>query len=90
LAKFKGIIVKENGILFFFKYDQSDPTQLHIFVRHLASIEDALDAYFDGTTLWNEENQRFESTNETHTLYWFWLDEKNTKVMIISCFKSGE
>jgi hypothetical protein len=50
------------------------------------SLDDALDAYFDGTAIWNEENKRFESTNEAHCLLWFWLDDKKTKVMVISCF----
>ncbi len=87
MTKFNGIIVKEKKISFFFKYDKSDPTQIHIYVRHLTSIDDALDAFFDGIKVWNEENKRYESTNDSHCLYWFWLDEKKKKVMIISCFK---
>ena len=87
MVKFNGIIVKENGILFFFKYDNTSKKQLHIFVRHLATIENALDAFFDGKSVWNEEYERFETRNETHELYWFWLDDEKTKVMIISCFR---
>ena len=86
MVKFNGIIVKENGILFFFKYDDDSKEQLHIFVRHLTTIDNALDVFFDGESVWNEEYKRFETKNKTHELYWFWLDDKKTKVMIITCF----
>lgn len=86
MVKFNGIIVKENGILFFFKYDEISKDQLHIFVRHLTTIDNALNTFFDGKSIWNTKNERFETRNETHELYWFWLDDNKTKVMIITCF----
>lgn len=39
--------VREAGITFLFRYDQVDPTILHIYARHLTSIDDALDVFFD-------------------------------------------
>ena len=86
MVRFNGIIVKENGINFFFKYDISSTEQLHIYVRHLTTIDNALDVFFEGESTWNSEHQRFESKNDSHELYWFWLDDNKTKVMIITCF----
>ena len=86
LVRFNGIIVKENGISFFFKYDTFSTDQLHIYVRHLATIDNALDVFFEANNTWNPEYERFESKNDTHELYWFWLDDNKTKVMIITCF----
>ena len=86
LVRFNGIIVKENGINFFFKYDALSKDQLHIYVRHLTSIDDALDVFFKDNNTWNQRNNRFESKNDTHELYWFWLDDNKSKVMIITCF----
>lgn len=37
--------VKEGGITFLFKYDEVDPTLLHIFARHLMEVDDALDLF---------------------------------------------
>ncbi|MBP7864143.1 hypothetical protein KA183_20830 [bacterium] len=79
--------VRENGIKFVFKMDEVDPNLLHIFARHLTSIEDSLDVYFDSEPTWNEEYQRFENYSDTHGLYWFWIDERDKVVMVVSCFK---
>ena len=62
------------------------PELLHIYVRHLTSIDDALDTFFNGQTSWNEEQKRFETYTGTHGLFWFWL-EPDKVVMVISCFK---
>ncbi|MEK7434350.1 MAG: hypothetical protein AABZ74_14555 [Cyanobacteriota bacterium] len=84
---FNGLVIEEENIKFFFKYDSSTKDKLlHIWVRHLTTIENALDVFFENdNTTWNENHSRFESFSETHGLYWFWLEE-NKKVMIISCF----
>lgn len=79
--------VHENGITFVFKMDEVDPDILHIFARHLTTTDDALDVYFDSTPTWNERFSRFENYTDTHGLYWFWLDEKEKVVMIVSCFR---
>lgn len=79
--------VRENGIKFVFKMDEVDPNLLHIFARHLTSIEDSLDVYFDSEPTWKEEYQRFENYSDTHGLYWFWIDERDKVVMVVSCFK---
>jgi hypothetical protein len=80
--------VRENGIVFVFKTDEDDPTLLHIYARHLTTIDDALDVYFDAsaTETWNTTNERYERFNRTHGLFWFWLDEVGKVVMVITCF----
>lgn len=84
--------VRESGVTFVFKTDDDDPSLLHIFARHLTSIDDALDVYFDdsATQTWNATNQRFERHSRTHGLYWFWLDEPGQVVMVITCFTLEE
>lgn len=84
---FNGIIVEEENIKFFFKYDSDAKDKLlHIWVRHLTTIDNALDVFFENnSTIWNKKHERFESYSDKHGLYWFWL-EKDKKVMIISCF----
>ncbi len=79
--------IEENGFKFVFKMDEVDPELLHIFARHLTSIEDALDTYFDSEPTWNAEFRRFENYSDSHGLYWFWIDEKDKVIMVISCFR---
>ncbi len=80
--------VREQGIVFYFKYDDEYPDLLHIFVRHLTTVDDALDAYFDPNreSAWNEARERWETRSATHMLYWFWLEE-GRKVLVITCFR---
>jgi hypothetical protein len=81
--------VEEAGIRFVFKYDDDAPDLLHIYARHLTSIDDALDTFFEGRQeSWNEERSRFETYSGSHGLFWFWL-EKDRAVMVISCFRLG-
>lgn len=87
MDKFKR--VREEGITFLFKYEEDAPELLHIYVRHLTTVDDALDVYFKTTPKWNEERNRYENYSETHGIYWFWLNEFD-KIMIITCFKIGE
>ncbi len=79
--------VREQGIVFYFKYDDQHPEFLHIYVRHLTDVDDALDTFFDSNRHdeWNEERRRWESQSATHMLYWSWLEE-GKKVLIITCF----
>ncbi|MBM3268589.1 MAG: hypothetical protein FJZ01_13145 [Candidatus Sericytochromatia bacterium] len=89
--RFKKVIDRGHG--FVFKYDSTDPTILHNFARHLTTEQDAIDSFFDAeaiaSRIWNDERQRFEQFSATHGLYWFWLDEGASDVMVISCFKLG-
>ena len=80
--------VREDGTTFVFKYDDADPTLLHIYVRHLTTIDDALDVYFDpgATHTFNTQFSRYESHNATHGLFWFWINESERVVMVVSCF----
>jgi hypothetical protein len=79
--------VRSQNFTFLFAYDQTDPTLLHIYARHTTTIEDVLRVWFDqrAEDVWNEQYERFESRSETHVLYWTWLDDGHT-VLIISCF----
>lgn len=63
---FSGLIVEEENIKFFFKYDNySKEKLLHIWVRHLTTIDNALDVFFENnSTKWNDINERFESYND--------------------------
>lgn len=84
--KYKLIYYKD--YTFIFKYEIGLEEMLHIWVRHTTEPKDAIKAFFEGDSIWNKENERFETTTKTHTVFWFWLDENNKKVMIITCFKS--
>lgn len=83
----KYTIKRSNKHIFFFKHEDEAPELLHIYVRHLTTPEDAITAFFTGKTIWNETNERFETTTKTHTVYWLWIDENDKKILIISCFK---
>jgi hypothetical protein len=50
--------VVENGIRFVFKMDPVDPNILHIYARHLTTIDDALDVFFGSMPGWNEQHER--------------------------------
>lgn len=78
----------ENGIGFIFKVDPDDPSLLHIYARHLTTVDDAIDVFFDpsATQHFNDEMRRYERHNQTHGLYWFWIEEPRA-VMVITCFK---
>jgi hypothetical protein len=80
--------VRSQGFTFLFAYDEADPTLLHIYARHLTTIEDALRVWLDQhhtVEIWNEQNERFETRSESHVPSWTWLDDGET-VLIISCF----
>lgn len=79
--------VKEQGYTFVFKYDGDDSEILHIFARHLTTIDDALDVFFSADPVWKAEYERYESYSPTHGLYWFWHDQDRKVVMVISCFR---
>ena len=85
MGRFERITDDESGLVFVFKYDATDPTQLHIWVRHLKEPEDAIDAWFNGTNTWNETNRRFEAIDGPTTVTWYWLDQPTT-VMTTSCY----
>lgn len=78
--------VEENGITFLFKYDEDAPDLLHIYARHLTTIDDALNVYFNTKPKWNKKHNRYENYSDTHGIYWFWLNEANKKVIVITCF----
>lgn len=79
--------VRADGFVFAFAYDEDDPQILHIFARHLTTVDDALRVWFnpDVEDIWDEEHQRFEVQTETHVLLWTWLTE-GERVLVITCF----
>jgi hypothetical protein len=80
--------IRREGFTFLFSYDRTDPSLLHIFVRHLTTPDDALTVWFDpeAEDTWDEERERFESRGENHVLLWTWRDGSEDTVLIISCF----
>jgi hypothetical protein len=72
--------------------DDDEPSLLHIFARHMTTIDDALDVWFDeeASQNWNVTHERFERFNDTHGLFWFWLNQQDRVVMVITCFTLEE
>lgn len=83
----KYVVKKIRGVTFFFKCEPEQPDLLHIFVRHLTTIEDALTVFFESEEVFNKKYSRYESSNDTHTIYWNWINESEKKIIIITCFK---
>jgi hypothetical protein len=79
--------VRSSGHVFVFKYDDTNPPILHIWVRHLTTPGDAVATFFEGKTVWNDAHRRFESYTPSHGLYWYWRDEAEKVVMVITCFR---
>ena len=71
---------------FVFKYDKDHPELLHIWVRHLKTEDDAIYIFFNGETVWNKQQDCWETSIEKEGIWWFWLDEAKKVIMIISCF----
>ena len=90
MNKIRWKIIKRENISFFFKYEPSSPELLHIYVRHLTTVGQALWTWFNGKTIFNEINNRFETVSETHCLYWNYLKEDKNKILIITCFNRGK
>lgn len=76
----------DSGIRFVFKKEAGHPEMLHIYARHLTGPEEAIETFFEGQTTWNERRERFETISDTHTLFWYWLEE-NRVVMVVTCFR---
>lgn len=73
---------------FIFKFEEGHTDILHIWARHTTEPKDAIKAFFEGESIWNDEYERFETSTQTHTVFWFWIDEEAKKVMIITCFRA--
>jgi hypothetical protein len=60
--------VRADGIVFVFGYDPADASVLHIFARHLTTVDDALRVWFDpdAEEEWNAKCERFETRSDTH------------------------
>jgi len=79
--------IRVQGITFFFKHDKIQSSVLHIYARHLTTIDDALNVFFDTLPIWNEQYQRYENLSDTHGLYWFWRNKQQKEITVITCFR---
>lgn len=75
-----------SSLWFMFAHQPDDPAVLHITARHQVAPPDAIETFFQGATIWNNERLRFETTTETHILYWAW-HQPGVRVLVISCFR---
>ncbi len=80
---------RRSGLRFDFKYEPTQLSSLHIFVRHGTNPQDAIDTFFEGKTSWNERHSRFETFSDTHGLYWAWKVQDSV-VLVISCFRKDQ
>lgn len=78
---------KSRGHIFVFKYDSVDPNMLHITARHEMKPQDAISVFFDtdAITFYDLRFNRFETANEEVVIQWFWINENEKVVMIITC-----
>lgn len=88
MSKRKYKQVGARGLRFVFKYDDDALDLLHIYARHLTTPDEVLDLFFDpsASQVHDGEHDRFERSNGTHTMFWFWL-KRDEAVMVITCFK---
>lgn len=78
---------KVRGVTFFFKYEEDAPDLLHIWVRHLTTIEESIEVFFESESKYNKKHNRYEALNQTHKIYWNYIGDIKNKVIIITCFK---
>lgn len=81
-------VKKVRGYTFFFKFDPIQPDLLHIFVRHLTTIENAISTFFESDPIYNNQYNRYENRTYDYTIYWNWINKTDKKVIIITCFKT--
>lgn len=57
-------------------------------MRHLTTIDDALDVYFEPNAVhtFNAQFSRYESHNATHGMFWFWINASDRVVTVALCF----
>jgi hypothetical protein len=80
-----------NGERFFFLYDEDSSEQLHITTSHGTGPLDAVQTFFDGETVFNEQRRRYETSTDNMRVYWVRLEEFYANaVLIISCHPTGE
>lgn len=80
-------VVRAGRFTFYFRYDQVDPSLLHIYARHLTTEDDALMVFFGSKPEWNSRFNRYENLTDSHGLFWFWRNELTKEVVVISCFR---
>ncbi len=60
----------------------------YISTRHLTTPADAVRTFRQRSShnpVWEEQYRRFVTVGDTHVLYWYWLDEERT-AMVVTCF----
>jgi hypothetical protein len=83
---------EQSGLSFMFSHENNDRlAALHITVRHQTTPEEAIATFLreDAVTVWNEKRLRFETTTDTHVLYWAWY-KPGDKVLVITCARREE
>jgi hypothetical protein len=84
--------ILEQEVSFLFAYERDAPDLLHIFARHTTTPEDVFEVWFDAANkdIRNEERRRFETSNDTHTVYWKFSDLEPEVVFVITCFRRSQ
>lgn len=81
-------IVNARGIDFHLFFRKGSNTVLHIADRHQTTAEEAIEAYFEGTSAYDEDHNRFETTTDRRAVLWNWIDPDKS-VYIITCVRRG-
>ena len=81
------ILDTASGLIFRFAYEAGADGPLHIEARHHVTQQDAITAFREGLTVWNDANKRFETHSPSHVLYWTW--HASGSVLVITCFRNG-
>lgn len=80
---------RANGVTFVFKHEDDYPELLHIFARHRKTDEDAIFIFFEGTStaapIPPNDNVMQTVYNDAEYLWWYWIDEVQKVVMVVSC-----
>lgn len=74
-----------DGVTFVFKYEPGSDV-LHIYARRLKEPAEAIKVWFEGESVWDDAFDRFEASCEGTGIYWYWINEEQEVVMIVSCF----
>lgn len=81
---------EETGLIYYFKYDETETDRLHVEVRG-ASVESAIATHRSGNSVvWNPERRRWETIGDEFGVYWALYHEQAGHIFVISCFRLEE
>lgn len=78
--------MRSKGVTFVFKYELDHPDLLHIYARHQKYPDDAIHIFFNGLSHWKDSQNLWETIYDKEGIWWFWINESDRVVMIVSCF----